>query len=117
MDQIDFTGPFEVLSRMPDTAVTVVGKELGPIGTARQAEAIRYAKLLWPVRDCRGTKSPLGAKSAPQGGVVMMSHNKKSDNPASRDQVPNYTKLRAGDISFRNSDDWRTKFRHLSSVE
>jgi cyclohexyl-isocyanide hydratase len=68
-----------------------------PIGTARQAEAIRYAKLLWPVRDCRGTKSPLGAKSAPQGGVVMMSHNKKSDNPASRDQVPNYTKLRAGD--------------------
>ena len=38
------------------------------------------------------------------GGVVIMSHNKKSDNPASRDQVPNYTKLRAGDISFRNSD-------------
>jgi cyclohexyl-isocyanide hydratase len=31
MDQIDFTGPFEVLSRMPDTAVTVVGKEPGPI--------------------------------------------------------------------------------------
>jgi cyclohexyl-isocyanide hydratase len=31
MDQIDFTGPFEVLSRMPDTTVTVVGKELGPI--------------------------------------------------------------------------------------
>jgi len=31
MDQIDFTGPFEILSRMPDTAVTVVGKELGPI--------------------------------------------------------------------------------------
>ena len=31
MDQIDFTGPFEVLSRMPDTKVTVVGKELAPI--------------------------------------------------------------------------------------
>src|ERR1700733_4245323 len=31
MDQIDFTGPFEVLSRMPDTAVHVVGKELAPV--------------------------------------------------------------------------------------
>ena len=31
MDQIDFTGPFEVLSRMPDTTVTAVGKELAPI--------------------------------------------------------------------------------------
>jgi cyclohexyl-isocyanide hydratase len=31
MDQIDFTGPFEVLSRMPDTTVHVVGKELAPI--------------------------------------------------------------------------------------
>jgi len=35
MDQIDFTGPFEILSRMPDTAVTVVGKELGPIQDVR----------------------------------------------------------------------------------
>ena len=31
MDQIDFTGPFEVLSRMPETTVHVVGKELAPI--------------------------------------------------------------------------------------
>jgi cyclohexyl-isocyanide hydratase len=31
MDQIDFTGPFEVLSRMPDTTVHVLGKELAPI--------------------------------------------------------------------------------------
>lgn len=31
MDQIDFTGPFEVLSRMPDTTVHVVGKRLAPI--------------------------------------------------------------------------------------
>jgi cyclohexyl-isocyanide hydratase len=31
MDQIDFTGPFEVLSRMPDTTVRVVAKELVPI--------------------------------------------------------------------------------------
>jgi hypothetical protein len=28
MDQIDFTGPFEVLSRMPDTTVEIIGKEL-----------------------------------------------------------------------------------------
>lgn len=25
MDQIDFTGPFEVLSRMPDSTVQIVG--------------------------------------------------------------------------------------------
>jgi hypothetical protein len=31
MDQIDFTGPFEVLSRMPDTTVHVAGKELASI--------------------------------------------------------------------------------------
>jgi cyclohexyl-isocyanide hydratase len=26
MDQIDFTGPFEVLSRMPDTTIQVIAK-------------------------------------------------------------------------------------------
>lgn len=31
MDQIDFTGPFEVLSRMPDTTVQIVGKERSPV--------------------------------------------------------------------------------------
>jgi cyclohexyl-isocyanide hydratase len=31
MDQIDFTGPFEVLSRMPDTTVQIVGKEVEPV--------------------------------------------------------------------------------------
>ena len=31
MDQIDFTGPFEVLSRMPDTTIQLIGKELAPI--------------------------------------------------------------------------------------
>lgn len=31
MDQIDFTGPFEVLSRMPGTTVRIVGKECTPI--------------------------------------------------------------------------------------
>jgi cyclohexyl-isocyanide hydratase len=31
MDQIDFTGPFEVLSRMPETAVRIFGKELSPV--------------------------------------------------------------------------------------
>lgn len=31
MDQIDFTGPFEVLSRMPETTVQIIGKELAPI--------------------------------------------------------------------------------------
>lgn len=31
MDQIDFTGPFEVLSRMLDTTIHIVGKELAPV--------------------------------------------------------------------------------------
>ncbi|WP_435016337.1 DJ-1/PfpI family protein [Tundrisphaera sp. TA3] len=31
MDQIDFTGPFEVLSRVPDAAVHVMAKEKAPI--------------------------------------------------------------------------------------
>jgi hypothetical protein len=31
MDQIDLTGPFEVLSRMPETAVQIFGKELSPV--------------------------------------------------------------------------------------
>ena len=31
MDQIDFTGPFEVLSRMPDTTVQIIGKEPSPV--------------------------------------------------------------------------------------
>ena len=26
MDQIDFTGPFEVLSRMPDTTIQIIGE-------------------------------------------------------------------------------------------
>lgn len=31
MDQIDFTGPFEVLSRIPDSALHVIAKEKAPI--------------------------------------------------------------------------------------
>lgn len=31
MDQIDFTGPFEILSRMPDTTVQIMSKELAPV--------------------------------------------------------------------------------------
>jgi cyclohexyl-isocyanide hydratase len=31
MDQIDFTGPFEVLSRMPDTTIQVVAKQSAPL--------------------------------------------------------------------------------------
>src|ERR1700739_1305066 len=31
MDQIDFTGPFEVLSRMPDTIIQIIGKEVAPV--------------------------------------------------------------------------------------
>src|SRR5579863_638848 len=31
MDQIDFTGPFEVVSRMPNSTIQIVGKELAPL--------------------------------------------------------------------------------------
>jgi cyclohexyl-isocyanide hydratase len=31
MDQIDFTGPFEVLSRMPDTTIQIIGKTAAPV--------------------------------------------------------------------------------------
>jgi cyclohexyl-isocyanide hydratase len=31
MDQIDFTGPFEVLSRMPNTTIRLIAKELAPV--------------------------------------------------------------------------------------
>jgi len=40
MDQIDFTGPFEVLSRMPDTTIKVIGKELVPI---RDVQGLRLS--------------------------------------------------------------------------
>ncbi len=40
MDQIDFTGPFEVLSRMPDTTVQIIGKELQPV---RDVQGLRLS--------------------------------------------------------------------------
>ena len=40
MDQIDFTGPFEVLSRMPDTRVQIIGKELSPV---RDVQGLRLS--------------------------------------------------------------------------
>ncbi len=57
MDQIDFTGPFEVLSRMPDTTVHVVGKEREPVRDVQGlqltpdlslAEATEFDVLLVP---------------------------------------------------------------------
>jgi cyclohexyl-isocyanide hydratase len=57
MDQIDFTGPFEVLSRMPDTTVQIIGKEVEPVRDVqglrlspdvRIAEAGIYDVLLVP---------------------------------------------------------------------
>ena len=40
MDQIDFMGPFEVLSRMPDTTVQIIGKELAPV---RDVQGLRLS--------------------------------------------------------------------------
>ena len=40
MDQIDFTGPFEVLSRMPGTTVQIMGKDVGPV---RDVQGLRLS--------------------------------------------------------------------------
>jgi cyclohexyl-isocyanide hydratase len=57
MDQIDFTGPFEVLSRMPDTTIQIIGKEVAPVRDVQGlrlypevciAEAGRFDVLLVP---------------------------------------------------------------------
>ncbi|MGA2649798.1 MAG: DJ-1/PfpI family protein [Terracidiphilus sp.] len=40
MDQIDFTGPFEVLSRMPDATIRIIGKEVEPV---RDVQGLRLA--------------------------------------------------------------------------
>lgn len=42
MDQIDFTGPFEVLSRMPDTTIQVIGKEVVPV---RDIQGLRRSRI------------------------------------------------------------------------
>lgn len=40
MDQIDFTGPFEVLSRMPDTTIRVIAKKAAPV---RDVQGLRLS--------------------------------------------------------------------------
>jgi cyclohexyl-isocyanide hydratase len=40
MDQIDFTGPFEVLSRMPDTSIRIIGKEVAHV---RDVQGLRLS--------------------------------------------------------------------------
>lgn len=40
MDQIDFTGPFEVLSRMPGTTIQIVGKDAAPV---RDVQGLRLS--------------------------------------------------------------------------
>jgi cyclohexyl-isocyanide hydratase len=40
MDQIDFTGPFEVLSRMPDTTIQIIAKEVAPV---RDVQGLRLS--------------------------------------------------------------------------
>jgi cyclohexyl-isocyanide hydratase len=49
MDQIDFTGPFEVLSRLPDPLFTVAGSRWSK-GTMKQATPVGLVRKL-PDRD------------------------------------------------------------------
>lgn len=48
MDQIDFTGPFEVLTRMPDTTVQIIGKELAPIRDLQGLRLFPDARIAEP---------------------------------------------------------------------
>jgi cyclohexyl-isocyanide hydratase len=40
MDQIDVLGPYEVLSRMPDTSILIIGKEVAPV---RDVQGLRLS--------------------------------------------------------------------------
>ena len=40
MDQIDFTGSFEVLSRTPDTTIQIIGQEAAPV---RDVQGLRLS--------------------------------------------------------------------------
>ena len=74
MDQIDFTGPFEVLSRMPDTTVQIVAKEadlfaFGPecrsrsLRNQRSPSAESSVFTVWidfPTRDSAFTMTRMG---------------------------------------------------------
>jgi hypothetical protein len=42
MDQIDFTGPFEVLSRMSDTTVQIIGKE---VESVRDVQGLEFRPM------------------------------------------------------------------------
>ena len=48
LDQIDFTGPFEVLSRIPNSTYRLYGKTLEPV---RDLHGLRLTPdRLWPTR-------------------------------------------------------------------
>ena len=55
MTQLDFTGPYEVLARLPDTIVHVVAKTLEPVRTDRGLMLFRPS----PVRIARSSMSLL----------------------------------------------------------
>ena len=80
MDQIDFTGPFEVPSRMSDTTIRIIGREVAPVRDVqgfgfrsmcalRKQESLMFANMSSPVvriprfknlppfRHCRGRQS------------------------------------------------------------
>ena len=60
MDQIDFTGPFEVLSHMPDTTVQIIGKELSPIRDVQGAFRLQsISSGVAPQTAHSGNTSPL----------------------------------------------------------
>jgi len=60
MDQLDFTGPFEVLARLPDAKIHIVWKDLAPVRDS-------FGLLLTPTATLRTALPPLDVLVVPGG--------------------------------------------------
>jgi hypothetical protein len=80
MDQIDFTGPFEVLSRMPDTTIQIIGKEVAPV---RDAQGLQLSP---DAKEVTARKSRLGGIGQPSRVLRIM---KAVSAPTSRLEMKN----------------------------
>ena len=65
LTQLDFTGPYEVLARMPGAEIVLAFKDGGSLGASVWSRACRRADPPRPARMRPSTRSPCGA---PAGG-------------------------------------------------
>ena len=57
IDQLDFTGPFEVLARLPDAKIHIVWKDLAPVRDS-------FGLLLTPTATLQSALPPLDVRAA-----------------------------------------------------